>query len=131
MAQHSTRDVIVIGGGIAGSSAAYALARAGADVTLVDRADAGQATAAGAGIIAPGTNTSLPDAFYALAYRAVAYYDELMANLASDSETHTGYDVVGLLHVGRRGGAADRRGAAAARAADCRSRDHRRRCAAG
>jgi D-amino-acid dehydrogenase len=103
MAQRNARDVIVIGGGIAGSSAAYALARAGAGVTLVDRADAGQATAAGAGIIAPGTNASLPDAFYTLAYRAVAYYEELMASLAADGETHTGYGVVGMLHIATSG----------------------------
>ncbi|MEV0383801.1 FAD-dependent oxidoreductase [Nonomuraea sp. NPDC050643] len=50
MEQHR---VIVIGGGIAGASTAFALARRGADVTVVDSALPGQATAAGAGIISP------------------------------------------------------------------------------
>jgi len=42
--------VIVVGAGILGASTAYHLAREGCDVTLIDRADEGRATAAGAGI---------------------------------------------------------------------------------
>lgn len=92
-------DVLVIGGGIVGASAAYRLARRGIAVTLVDRADVGQATAAGAGIIAPGTTYKSPAAFYPLAFEAVAYYRELLAHLAEDGETTTGYETAGLLHV--------------------------------
>ena len=92
-------DVIVIGGGIVGASAAYRLARSGARVTLVDRADVGQATAAGAGIISPGTSYKPPTAFFPLAFRAVAYYDTLLAALEEDGETETGFEAVGLLHV--------------------------------
>lgn len=92
-------DVIVIGGGIVGASAAYRLARSGARVTLVDRADSGQATAAGAGIISPGTSYHPPAAFFPLAFRAVAYYDTLLAALAEDGETETGFEAVGLLHI--------------------------------
>lgn len=92
-------DVIVVGGGIVGASAAYHLARSGAQVTLVDQEQPGQATAAGAGIIAPGTSFHPPAAFFPLAFRAVAYYEELLANLAEDGESHTGYETVGLLHV--------------------------------
>src|SRR5512146_1102764 len=83
----SADDVIVIGGGIVGASAAYRLARSGARVTLVDRADAGQATAAGAGIISPGTSFKPPAAFFSLAFPAVAYYEELLAHLAEDGGT--------------------------------------------
>lgn len=92
-------DVIVVGGGIVGASAAYRLARSGARVTLVDRADAGQATAAGAGIISPGTSFHPPAAFFPLAFRAVAYYDALLAALEEDGEPETGFEAVGLLHV--------------------------------
>ncbi len=92
-------DVLVVGGGVVGAGAAYRLARRGARVTLVDRADDGQATAAGAGIISPGTSFKPPAAFFPLAFRAVEYYEEVLAQLSDDGETHTGYDVVGLLHV--------------------------------
>ena len=45
--------VVVVGAGILGASTAYHLAREGCEVTLVDRADEGRATAAGAGIVCP------------------------------------------------------------------------------
>jgi len=48
--------VAVIGGGIVGASAAFHLAREGVETILIDRKDIGQATLAGAGIIAPGTS---------------------------------------------------------------------------
>lgn len=92
-------SVIVIGGGIVGASATYHLARAGVQVTLIDQAQPGQATAAGAGIIAPGTSFRPPTAFFPLALRAVAEYEGLLANLAEDGENNTGYETVGLLHV--------------------------------
>ena len=43
--------VAVVGAGVFGASAAYHLAEAGAEVVVVDRADDGRATAAGAGIV--------------------------------------------------------------------------------
>ncbi|HEV2236505.1 MAG TPA: FAD-dependent oxidoreductase [Ktedonobacterales bacterium] len=95
MADH----VVVIGGGIVGGSAAYALARRGARVTLVDRGDIGQATAAGAGIIAAGTSLRALPAFFALGLPASQHYATLIAALAGDGETDTGYAEVGLLHV--------------------------------
>jgi D-amino-acid dehydrogenase len=92
-------DVIVIGGGLVGASVAYALARAGARATLVDRDDAGQATAAGAGIIAPGSSPRATREFLILAHPASAYYPQLLAQLAEDGATEPGYEVVGMLHV--------------------------------
>lgn len=92
-------SVIVLGGGIVGSSATYHLARTGAQVTLIDQAQPGQATAAGAGIIAPGTSFRLPPELFPLAFRAVAAYEDLLAHLAEDGEHQTGYETVGLLHV--------------------------------
>ena len=92
-------EIVVIGGGIAGTSAAYRLARAGARVTLVDRGDQGQATAAGAGIIAPGTSLRDLPAFLTLATPAVRFYPELIAQLAADGETDTGYQICGALFL--------------------------------
>lgn len=94
-----TEHVLVIGGGIVGSSAAYRLARRGVRVTLIDRADQGHATAAGAGIVSPATSFSAPPAQNALAYRAAAYYPELVASLRNDGITGTGYAVPGGLVV--------------------------------
>lgn len=84
-------DAIVVGGGIVGASAAYHLARAGARALLVDRADAGKATAAGAGIIAPEASKVESDAWYAFALRAVDYYPELVERLRADGAGETGY----------------------------------------
>lgn len=95
MADH----VVVVGGGIAGSSAAYRLASRGTGVTLIDRADRGHATAAGAGILSPATSFRSPATWYPLSFRAVAYYPELVARLAADGVTDTGHAVPGGLVV--------------------------------
>lgn len=92
-------DVVVIGGGVVGASAAYHLARSGLSVTLVDRADGGQATAAGAGIISPATSVKPAASYFPLAFKAVEYYSTLLAHLAEDGETETGYEVAGALFV--------------------------------
>jgi D-amino-acid dehydrogenase len=94
------QDVVVIGGGVGGSSAAYRLARLGHRVTLIDRADIGQATAAGAGIIAPGSSNH-EGAFVPIAREAGHFYTELVAQLAEDGAGTTGYEVVGELVIAR------------------------------
>lgn len=91
--------VAVIGGGLVGASAAYHLARLGVEVTLVDRADPGQGTAAGAGIVCPALSLSEPDSWYRLAFAAIGYYPELLDALADDGEDDTGYGAVGALFV--------------------------------
>src|SRR5262245_60954730 len=101
MAEATAHDVIVIGGGLVGWSAAYRLVRAGLGVAVVDRADPGQATAAGAGIISPGTTFRPLPAFYPLSKAAVAYYPTMLAELAEDGETETGYEEVGCLFLAR------------------------------
>jgi len=91
--------VIVVGAGIMGGSAAYHLARAGSEVTLVDRADEGRATAAGAGIVCPW-GSSIEDAWrYALLARGARYYSQIVAMLAEDGERDLGYARVGGLYV--------------------------------
>jgi D-amino-acid dehydrogenase len=91
--------VLILGGGVVGASAAWHLADAGAAVTMVDRHDPGHATAAGAGIIAPGASLRPLPAFYPLAADAVRYYPELIARLADLGAGDTRYDVVGELFV--------------------------------
>ncbi|PSK83582.1 D-amino-acid dehydrogenase [Murinocardiopsis flavida] len=90
--------VIVIGGGIVGTSAAYHLSRRGVSVTLVDAAERGQATAAGAGIVFPWPFPWDPEPVRAFSFAAAAHYPLLMADLAADGGD-PGYDVVGGLSV--------------------------------
>jgi D-amino-acid dehydrogenase len=94
-------EIIVIGGGILGWSAAYRLAKSGRRVTVIDRADNGYATAAGAGIVAPGTSLAAPAEFYSLGKHSVDYYDRLIPELAEDGEIGTGYASVGMLFLAR------------------------------
>lgn len=92
-------EVVVIGGGVVGASAAYRLARANVRVTLIDRADPGQATAAGAGIISPATSVRPSPPFFELAFHAVKYYPQMLEQLAEDGETMTGYTQAGAIFV--------------------------------
>ncbi len=92
-------NVLIIGGGVVGTSAALHLAEAGASVTLVDRHDDGHATAAGAGIIAPGTSMRPLPAFFPLAADAVRYYPTLVEKLAGLDAGDTRYEVIGQLFV--------------------------------
>lgn len=90
---------IVVGGGIVGASTAFHLAQAGGETLLIDRADLGQATAAGAGIISPGPSRHDAEAFFKLAKPAVTYYPELVQSLTDLGQTDTGYEVVGELFL--------------------------------
>ncbi len=54
-------NVLVVGGGVIGLCCAYALRKAGADVTIVDRGQVGQATSLGnAGWVTPSLSAPLP-----------------------------------------------------------------------
>jgi D-amino-acid dehydrogenase len=96
-------DVIVVGGGVVGASAGYHLARLGAKTLLIDRRDAGRASDAGAGILAPEINRRDPQAWFDFAVPAVQYYPDLMAQLRelrpADAPVDTGYAQPGIMLV--------------------------------
>ena len=92
-------DAVVVGGGLLGTATAYHLISAGARTLLVDRADAGRATDAGAGILSPETNGRDPDAWFRLAVEAVAYYPALIERLRGEQAGATGYARCGKLVV--------------------------------
>ncbi|MFS0722397.1 NAD(P)/FAD-dependent oxidoreductase [Paenibacillus sp. 1P07SE] len=93
------KKCIVIGAGILGASTAYRLARLGAEVTVVDRQDAGQATQAAAGIICPWVSQRRNQDWYRLAKAGAKYYPELIRELEAEGETQTGYARVGALAI--------------------------------
>lgn len=89
--------IIVIGAGILGATTAYKLAKLGAEVTIIDRNDAGQATGAAAGIICPWLAKRRNKAWYQLAKNGARIYPELIDELTKDGEVETGYKRVGVL----------------------------------
>jgi D-amino-acid dehydrogenase len=89
---------VVVGGGVVAASVAYHLARRGASVLIAAGGQAGPASSAGAGIICPWT-AALDDAYYRLCAEGAHYYPELVAMLACDGESESGYAKVGTLCV--------------------------------
>ena len=85
--------------GVFGASTAYHLAQLGADVTVVDRADLGRATAAGAGIVCPWVGAAPDPDDAAIASASGRYYPEFVARLARDGVEDVGYRKVGALVV--------------------------------
>ncbi|GKV65618.1 MULTISPECIES: NAD(P)/FAD-dependent oxidoreductase [Sporosarcina] len=93
------KKVIIIGAGIVGISAAYHLAGRDAEVVVIDREEAGQATKAAAGIICPWASQRRNKAWYALASAGAAYYPELIRSLEEAGEKDTGYIQAGALAI--------------------------------
>jgi D-amino-acid dehydrogenase len=92
-------DAVVIGGGLLGTATAYHLVSAGARTLLIDRADAGRATDAGAGILSPETNSRDSDVWFSLAAEAADYYPALIERLRDEQAGDTGYARCGKLVV--------------------------------
>lgn len=90
--------VIVIGSGIAGASAAYQLARRGAEVVVVDGDREGVATAAGAGIVCPWTSRA-EEEHHRASSPAAEFYRRLVAELAEDGVPDSSFEVVGGMVV--------------------------------
>ncbi|MFP7169941.1 FAD-binding oxidoreductase [Terribacillus sp. 7520-G] len=91
--------IAIIGAGIAGSVTAYKLAKAGMQVTVIDRFDNGQATDAAAGIVCPWLSQRRNKDWYQLAKGGAGYYPEIIEELRLDGEAETGYAKVGALSL--------------------------------
>jgi D-amino-acid dehydrogenase len=93
------KKIIVVGAGILGASTAFHLAALGAEVTLIDRHDVGQATDAAAGIVCPWLSQRRNKAWYQLARGGARYYPFLVKKLEELGEKETGYKQVGALSL--------------------------------
>src|SRR3954451_9968032 len=91
--------IVIVGAGVVGASAAFHLARSGADVTVFDAQLEGRATAAGAGILCPWLSETDDEAFYRLYAAGAAYYPTLASLLSEAGETDLGYRRCGALAV--------------------------------
>lgn len=87
----------IAGGGIAGASIGYHLAKAGHTVTLYDRGNAGQATAASAGIICPWISQKRNKNWYRLVTAGARYYPEFVEKIEAETGVSTGYKREGAL----------------------------------
>jgi D-amino-acid dehydrogenase len=91
--------IVIIGGGVLGASTAFHLARAGAQVTVIDAHLEGRATAAGAGIICPWVSGVEDPVFYRLYAAGGEYYPDLVTGLAEAGETDLGFRRAGAMLV--------------------------------
>lgn len=89
-----------MGAGVVGASAALHLTRAGARVTIVDHRVAGEATAAGAGIVGPWLSGSDEPAWQQVAYTGAAYLPTVAAELTELIGADVGYARVGAFVAG-------------------------------
>ena len=89
----SEYDVIVIGGGIIGSSIAYHLVKANQRVVLIDADHKGKATKAGAGIISAPTTFVENEDMYSFLLNASRYYPEISKELEIQNGVKTSYEV--------------------------------------
>lgn len=94
-------DLIVVGGGVVGASAAYRSVGRGASTLLLDEHHQGRATDAGAGIVSPETEIRDGSPRQAMVDATPAFYAELIEALARDGERDTGFVRCGKLVVAR------------------------------
>jgi len=102
MADDSSRaaDVLIIGGGIIGSSIAWRLAQAGMKVTVLDRSEPGaEASSAAAGMLAPLGERVEPRTFSELCVASRSLYPSFAAEIEESSGHHVGYRSDGSLLV--------------------------------
>lgn len=95
-----TTDVLVVGGGIVGLACAWAAARAGATVTVLDPDPGDGATHAAAGMLAPVGEAEPDDAAAAaLHLAAAALWPAFARDLEAASGLATGFEETGTLLV--------------------------------
>ena len=96
------KKIIIIGGGVIGLGIGWQLAKAGAAVSIYDRADIGRAASwAAAGMLAPlaEAHSEEPE-LLKLGCQSLELYSRWVAELEADAQMSVGYRVEGTLIVG-------------------------------
>lgn len=94
-------EVLVVGGGVAGASVALELAARGADVTVLDRPEAGRATGAAAGMLAPQYEGEADDPLYRLGTASREIYPHFVGRVSELSGEALGHRSDGMLVANR------------------------------
>lgn len=94
------KQVVIIGGGVIGSSIAWRLAREGAAVTVLERGRLGrEASWASAGMIAPQAEAQAAGPFFQLCLRARDTFEATLEMLRADTDVDPEYDRTGILYL--------------------------------
>jgi glycine oxidase len=94
------KQVVIIGGGVIGSSIAWRLARQGTVVTVLERGRlAKEASWAGAGMIAPQAEAQAAGPFFQLCLRARDTFEATLEMLRADTDVDPEYDRAGILYL--------------------------------
>ena len=94
------QQVVIIGGGVIGSSIAWRLSREGKAVTVLERGRVGrEASWAGAGMIAPQAEAQAPGPFFELCLHARDTFEATLEMLREDTDVDPEYDRVGILYI--------------------------------
>jgi glycine oxidase len=97
----SIPDVLIIGGGIMGTSSAWELAGHGAKVVVLERSVPGaEASSAAAGILGAQAEAHAPGPMAELCFASRARYSKFAATLAKETRIDVGYRECGVLRVG-------------------------------
>src|SRR5450432_504840 len=93
-------DVLIIGGGIMGTSAAWELASHGAQVVVLERSVPGaEASSAAAGILGAQAEAHAPGPMAELCLASRARYAKFAAALSKETRIDIGYRECGVLRV--------------------------------
>ena len=94
-------DLVVLGGGVMGLSLAYEMSGRGANVTVVDVSHPGQASWAGAGILAPANEKTAIHPLEKIRGMSSRLHARWSQQLHAETGIHNGYTECGGIYVAR------------------------------
>src|SRR6202022_1252944 len=96
--EHSRADVPIVGAGLIGTSIAWRLSQAGAQVTLFDAGlVGGEASSAGAGMLSPGGEFDRPSVWMNLGIESMRLYPTFVDELRSETNLPIDFRICGCV----------------------------------